>query len=558
MKFTTKVLLPVAIACTVCSTVIVIVSALSLRDQGIEALRDKSSAILSRVEAARSFVGNQGFLETKINELVAKYPNKSIPEEEKQKLLNTVPIVGAMTVGAMNAEKEHYQFRVVAEDARNPKNTPTATEKEFLKKFEADSSIAQLEHVDTESNSLWVMRPNRIKKSNGCLVCHGNPATSPWGNGLDILGMPMENWKENTIHGMFKIVSDLTPMDEKVNASSLSQFGLALVILLLSAGLAIRSVKKPLSLVTHVAETLDQVGKGDLTVRAQVTSEDEIGAMGHALNSALSTMQKTVQSIGENSVTLSSAAEEMSAVSSQIDANARLTSQEADGVNNTAAQVNSNIDMVASSAEEMSSTIREIATNTAEAERVSKEAVQAAMVTNDIVTKLGESSHEIGNVINLINSVAEQTNLLALNATIEAARAGEAGKGFAVVANEVKELAKQTAKATEDIANRVETIQGETSKAVGAIKEITEIINQISGISHIIASAVEEQSVTTNEISRNVVDAAHGSADITKRIGEVSQAAQITTNGTNDTRAAASELAKMAAELKVLIGRFKY
>ena len=175
-----------------------------------------------------------------------------------------------------------------------------------------------------------------------------------------------------------------------------------------------------------------------------------------------------------------------------------------------------------------------------------------------MVAKLGESSTEIGNVIKVITSIAEQTNLLALNATIEAARAGEAGKGFAVVANEVKELAKQTAKATEDISHKIEAIQGDTKGAVEAIAQIGKIINQINDIQNTIASAVEEQTATTGEISRNVAEAATGSTQIAQSITGVAQAARSTTEGASNAKSAADELARIAHDMQKLVGQFKY
>jgi methyl-accepting chemotaxis protein len=184
--------------------------------------------------------------------------------------------------------------------------------------------------------------------------------------------------------------------------------------------------------------------------------------------------------------------------------------------------------------------------------------VKVADRTNVTIAKLGESSAEIGNVIKVITSIAQQTNLLALNATIEAARAGEAGKGFAVVANEVKELAKQTAKATEDISRKIEAIQEDTTSAVDAIAQITTIIHQINDLQNTIASAVEEQTATTGEISRNVGEAAHGSNGIAQNISSVAQAARSTTEGASNTKSAADNLSRIAVDLQKLVAQFRY
>ena len=268
-------------------------------------------------------------------------------------------------------------------------------------------------------------------------------------------------------------------------------------------------------------------------------------------------LQSTMDQVSRNSQTLSASAEELSATAQQLSSNSEETTTQSNVAAAAAEQVSKNVATVATSAEEMSASVREIAKSAADAARVATQAVKVAEETSRTVNKLGDSSTEIGKVIKVITSIAQQTNLLALNATIEAARAGEAGKGFAVVANEVKELAKQTAAATEDISQKIEAIQGDTKGAVHAITQISAIITQINDIQNTIASAVEEQTATTNEIARNAGEAARGSTEIAKNIASVSTAAQSTSQGAANTLTAASELAKLSAELKTVVDKAK-
>ncbi|PRY35871.1 methyl-accepting chemotaxis protein [Geodermatophilus tzadiensis] len=328
--------------------------------------------------------------------------------------------------------------------------------------------------------------------------------------------------------------------------------------LVLLVGLSWLTARSVIGSVRRVQSALEALAVGDLTGTTGVDSRDELGHMAAALDGARTGLREAMAAVAGSADAVAASSEELSASSAQISASAEETSAQSGVVAGAAEEVSRNVQTVAAGAEQMGASIREIASNAAEASAVAARAVTAAETTTATVAKLGESSAEIGNVVKVITSIAEQTNLLALNATIEAARAGEAGKGFAVVANEVKELAQETAKATEDIARRVQAIQADTGAAVGAIGEISQIVAQISDRQTTIASAVEEQTATTNEMSRSVQEAAQGSGQIADNISGVSTAADSTTQALTQTRTAVDELARMATDLRATVGRFTW
>lgn len=299
----------------------------------------------------------------------------------------------------------------------------------------------------------------------------------------------------------------------------------------------------------------EAISAGELT--SPVLDQRVAGDLGQSFETMIETQKSMTGQLKVSAVQLTQASGELTAVSSAMNASAQQTSREAASASIAGDEVSNNVAGVAGAIEALTESIRDVALNATEASAVAERAVSVAATSSTTIGKLGGSSEEIGNVINVINSIAEQTNLLALNATIEAARAGEAGKGFAVVANEVKELATQTGLATEEISARVQGIQADTEAAVEANRQISETIERISEISSTIEAAVEEQSITTSDISRNVDAATLGAQDIARSIAEVASAADDTRRSTEETTKSAKDASQMAEALTELVSVYK-
>ncbi len=373
--------------------------------------------------------------------------------------------------------------------------------------------------------------------------------------------------------------------DDQIAETKLIQAGLAVLGVVAGVVFAVtmgRSIALP---VTAMTEAMKRLAGGDKDVRIPARDRgDEIGDMAQAVevfrdsmveSERLAAAQREEQKqkerrqrVVEENLTafdqsmrallqaLGDASTQMRLTAQSMSATAEETSRQATGVASAAEQASANVDTVASSAEEMGASIAEITRQVAESSRIATQAVDEAGRTNATVQGLADAAQKIGEVVSLIQDIASQTNLLALNATIEAARAGEAGKGFAVVASEVKSLANQTAKATEDIAAQIAAIQGATKKAVDAIGAIDGTIGRMNEISTMIAAAMEEQGASTREIARNTQEAARGTLDVSQSIGNVNQAAAETGTAAGQVLTSSEELGKHAEKLRDEVDRF--
>jgi methyl-accepting chemotaxis protein len=380
-----------------------------------------------------------------------------------------------------------------------------------------------------------------------------------------LIAGPSDAAMDQIMQATDRFVALATAQGEKAKAAAASaartsrnlMITAGLVCLVLAALLAMlitRSITVPLK---ATVGALREIAAKDLTVRAPQTGSDELAVMGGAVNQTVDVLLTTFGMIGESSRTLAGASSELTAASGRISDAAGEASGQSERVASAAEEVSRSVQTVAAGTEEMNAAIREISGSASMAAGVAANGVESAREAGETISKLGRSSAEIGEVVKLITSIAEQTNLLALNATIEAARAGSAGKGFAVVASEVKDLAQETARATEDISGRVQAIQSDTDAAIAAIDRISSIIREVNEHSTTIAAAVEEQTATTAEMSRNIVEAATGSSEIAESVSGVATAAQITAEGVAEARETAAQLELMSRELDAVVTEFK-
>ena len=543
------------------------------------------------------------------------------------RVIAAVPVVTALQQVMSNSSEGGYEFRVPKFQPRNPENEPDAYEAAVLRRL-STGELEEYYDLDESINSIRYFRPIRLTQE--CMLCHGDPATSRevWGNdeGRDPTGTRMENWKVGEVHGAFEIIQSLDGADAELRQTlwraagiigALGLGSLALFFVLIS-----RSINRPLDevmratrqvalgqmaaaevsvtsndeigqladtvrdMVTYTREisaAADRLAQGDLTGDVESRSPDDV--LSQSFQRLIISLREVFGHLGKQADSLGEASDQLLGVATQtvghveaattnvtsVAAAAEQMSVNMTSVSQAASESTGNITTVATATEEMTATITDISRSAQHARQVAESAVDTVGNAAHRVDELGKAAHRIGRVVEVIVDIADQTKLLALNATIEAASAGDAGKGFAVVANEVKELAKQTADATEEIRASILAIQETTSGTVSEIGEIGGVIGEVNENVGSIAAAVEEQAVTTRGIAQNVSAAAGAVVSVTENVSEAatasaSIASEITSvenetgqvsvamEGVNDQ---AQALARMGTQLRDIVGRYK-
>lgn len=496
MKFSRKILLSVIAACLLSVTISIFIAMQRIKSEGEKDLVEKSRAILSRLEAVRSYVALQGGLDNIVQKMTEKYPDGNVPREAKLDILKQVPIFASMKVGSEGAEKEHYSFRVFSNEPRNPDNKATASEMEIFNKFEANPELA--EQITTTENEVIVYRPVRLSESQGCLRCHGNPQESPWKNGKDILGHQMEDWKDKKLHGVFAVASKTAEIKKAAVSASMN-------ITLWAGGVSILI----------------------------------IAAIMVLLRGSLKGLSDIAQQLRDSGEKVSTAGNEISRAAQSLSVS---TTQAAASIETTTA-----------STEEVASMIKMNASHAGEAKSLSESAQDRARVGREEVTTLissmdeiAQSSKKIEEIISVIDDIAFQTNLLALNAAVEAARAGEQGKGFAVVADAVRSLAQRSATSAKEISDLIKDSVSKIGRGYDVAQKSGESLHQI-------VTVVEKVNHLNTEISVASQEQSQGVDAINKSINELDKVTQSNAASAEESAAASEELSQQSQRLHQLV-----
>ena len=578
-------------------TVNYVVFATRYSDRAQDAMVEKAKAFTAVADEAKnhtSMLHRTGTFDDQMLAAELKTDLASGKRADQTRFFKTIPVVAGWTAAQDASKRENIEFRISSFEARNADHEPKpgSFEDKLLRQLTTQVAAGQGETiyaVDQSTNTLHFMRA--IKLTENCLSCHG-AAGSQWdaaGTGKDLVGHQMEGWKVGYMHGSYHVVMPLAPVQAQVTSFIGSGLTWTLPLVLAGIGLFVflirRMIALPIGALTGRARA---IADGDLTQDMPgdlVARKDEIGNLAGTMQTMTANLRGLLRDVSGGVQILGSSSSGLTSVAGQMSSGAKQTSDKAATVaaaaeemsaNMTSVaagmeQATTNLSSVATATEEMTATIGEIASNAEKARSITADATQQASNASTLIRNLGQAAREIGKVTETITSISAQTNLLALNATIEAARAGSAGKGFAVVANEIKELALQTARATEDIKGKIGGIQSSTAGTVADIEKVSGVIKQVSEIVITIATAIEEQSTVTRDIAGNIAQASNGvqeanqrvaetatvAQSIAREIAEVNSASGEMSSGSQQVQGSAGELSQLAENLRHMVARFR-
>lgn len=537
-----KVLSTVALASLICAVVSLTIAMHYNEIEFHRSLISKAQTIHSRLSETAKYVANQGGLKPMIEMYVGKYKDPSqLTEEDKKTILQQVPIFASMKIGSAGSEKEHYKFRVFSNEPRNKDNKATASELEIFAKFEKDPSLKEL--VDDNDQTVTVYRPVYLNESHGCLTCHGEPATSPWKNGKDILGIQMENWKDGKLHGVFAITSDVEQAKAALAAAGVKSstgplVGFIILGSIISLVLSAFVVRKVVEQISGVADRLAKSGLQVTSASQQIARTSE--ELSEATTEQASALEETAASI-----------EEMSAMANQNLDNSKKTAD--------------TTLLSKQSAERGKAVVTEVIQSMDEIQKSNQNIMDQINYSNQQISEIVKVIQEIGEKTKVIDDIVFQTKLLSFNASVEAARAGEHGKGFAVVAEEVGNLAQMSGNAAKEITtlldgsiDRVESIVNETKTKVealiqdgkGKIQTGTQVAHRCSEMLEDIVGNVSSVSQMANEITVASQEQAAGVREITTAMNQLDQVTQKNASTCQESASAASGLSDEAKTLK--------